>query len=357
MINTRKLRGLLAAAAMTLALPAAAQLAGKNVILVHGFQYTDLTNPPTSLQQVEQNGYAYWQAFWDAHADARIDWASNLRVEGGIAQEVFTQLKQISQQGLCNNGCVFVTHSTGDLVTRYLLENQAHWLQSVGLQPLKVLTVIDFAGAGGGTELANLAMDIAYSDSWTDDAAKLAVMAFTGVYPTPTNMGVVNDLQTTTARNIAVSPTSIPHLRFVGGGSEYGGITSPFISGTDDGVVPLHSACGSATVGAYDSCVNYVDLTGFRTSVSAPGSLYYNYFPVLMSDGINHSEMIDNTTGNSMTYADNNFTAGGIAVDFSTYTYQYRPWWKFWGDPYTYQNVTNAENYSMSGIVYQTLNQ
>ena len=357
MFSTRKVKSLIAAAAMSLALPASAQLAGHNVILVHGLQYSDLISPPTSLQQVKQNGYNYWQAFWDAHGDARIDYASNLRVEGGIAQEAFTQLKQISQQGLCNNGCVFVTHSTGDLVTRYLLENQAHWLQSAGLQPLKVLTVIDFAGAGGGTGLANLAVNIAYGNAWYDTAAKTAVKLFLGVYPTPDKLGVVNDLQTTTSRNIAVSPSSVPHLRFAGGGTEYGGLTSPFIEGTDDGVVPLHSACGSATVGDYDSCVNYVAMDGKRTSVSAPASLYYNYFPVLMGADVNHSQMIDNTTGNDLTFADNNFSAGGIAVDFSTYTYKYKPWWEFWASASTYQKVTNGSSYSMSGIVYQTLNQ
>ena len=79
----KKLKALTLGAALLAAMPAAAQLAGKNVILVHGFQYSDLSNPPGSLQQVEQNGYAYWQAFWDAHADARVDWGSDQRVEGG----------------------------------------------------------------------------------------------------------------------------------------------------------------------------------------------------------------------------------------------------------------------------------
>lgn len=356
-MHSNKKRNLIAAGlALAFVMPAAAQLAGRPVVLVHGFQQSDLINPPSSLQQVEQNGYNYWQAFWDAHADARVDWASNLRVENGIAQEAFTQLKQISQSGLCNTGCVFVTHSTGDLVTRYIMENQAHWLQAAGYQPLKVLAVIDFAGAGGGTELANDAISIAYSDAWYNDVLKAAVKAFTGVDPTPGNLGVVNDLQTTVARNEAVGPTSIPHLRFVGGGSEYGGITSPFISGTDDGVVPLHSACGATTVGAYDSCVNYVNLDGKRTSVSAPGALYYNYYPVLMSAGINHGQTIDTTTGNAMTYADNNFGVNGINVNFSTDTYKYKPWWDIFGSASTYQEVTNASSYSMSGLVFQTLN-
>ena len=95
---------------------------------------------------------------------------------------------------------------------------------------------------------------------------------------------------------------------------------------------------------------------------SAPRSrprdaLRYNYYPVLMSHGINHGQTIDTTTGNAMTYATNNFSANALYVDFNTYTYRARPWWKFWGSYDTYQRVTNAENYSMSGIVFQTLNQ
>ena len=145
---------------------AQAQLAGHNVILVHGFQQQDLANPPANLQEVKNAGEDYWRTFWLSRAEARIDWGSDGRVEGGIAQQAYEQMRQISQQGLCNDFCIVVSHSTGDLVTRYLLENQARWLQSEGLQPLKILATLDYSGAGGGTELANLALSLAYNDSW-----------------------------------------------------------------------------------------------------------------------------------------------------------------------------------------------
>ena len=218
-----------------------AQLAGHNVILVHGFQQEDLANPPANLNEVKSAGEDYWRTFWLSRSDARVDWGSDGRVEGNIAQQAYQQLRDISQQGLCNDFCIVVSHSTGDLVTRYLLENQARWLQADGLQPLKILAAIDYSGAGGGTELADLALNVAYNDSWYNWPLNQAVRAFTG------SLGVVNDLQTNTARNLAVSPNNIPRLRFVAGGSSYGGITKPFIAGTDDGVVPTHSACGATS--------------------------------------------------------------------------------------------------------------
>ncbi|HAC27890.1 MAG TPA: hypothetical protein DCF82_08765, partial [Marinobacter hydrocarbonoclasticus] len=204
---TMKRRGCLTKTALATALAgglfatgASAQLAGHNVILVHGFMMDDLSNPPANFQEVQQAGEDNWREYWLNRAEARIDWASNGRVEGQIAQQAYQQLRQISQQGLCNDYCVVVTHSTGDLVTRHLLENQARWLQSEGLQPLKILAVLDMAGAGGGTELADLAVSIAYNDSWYNWPVKQAVKAFTGIDPEPDNLGVVNDLQTNVAR-------------------------------------------------------------------------------------------------------------------------------------------------------------
>ncbi|MFE8071068.1 hypothetical protein QQM79_08405 [Marinobacteraceae bacterium S3BR75-40.1] len=355
-MKNKKLKLLGLTLAMGLAGSASAQLAGKNVILIHGFQSGDLSDPPASQQEVEQRGDAYWQAFWASRAEARIDWASNERVEGGIAQRAFNQLKTISQSGLCSSGCVLVTHSTGDLVGRYVVDNQARWLSNAGYQPLNILTSLDFAGAGGGTELADLAVNIAYSDTWYNWTLKQAVKLFTGIDPQPGKLGVVNDLQTTAARNLATSPNAVPRLRFVGGGSQNGGITKPFIKGSDDAVVPLHSACGAATAGAFDSCSSSVALDGKRTSVSAPGSLYYNHYPILMGADVNHGDAINTNTGNALTYANNNLSFNGINVDFDTYTFEKKPWWQFWGSGDTYQRVRDGEQYSVSGIVYQTLN-
>ncbi len=128
---------------------ARAGIAGYPVVLVNGFQPSQLTQCPDTAQQ-HSDGYAYWNAFWDQHSNARLDWSSCSRVETGVAQELWPQLRSLSVSGLCQNGCIFVTHSTGDLVARYLLANQAHWLTVAGLQPIKVIAVLDFGGAGGG---------------------------------------------------------------------------------------------------------------------------------------------------------------------------------------------------------------
>lgn len=335
---------------------ASAQLAGHNVILVHGFQQEDLSNPPANLQEVKNAGEDYWRTFWLSRSDARIDWGSDKRVEGGIAQQAYQQLQSISRQGLCNDYCIVVSHSTGDLVTRYLLENQARWLQNNGLQPLKILASIDFSGAGGGTELADLALNIAYNDSWYNWPLKQAVRAFTGINPEPGSLGVVNDLQTNAARNLAVSPNNIPRLRFVAGGSSYGGITKPFISGTDDGVVPTHSACGATTSRGIDSCSSSLSLAGKVSSQDGPSALYYNHYPILMNEGASHSGVLGSETGNTSVPVVNNRTLNGLRVDFASRTYNKRAWWQWWGSGDQYVEVPGSANTDMSTLVYNTLN-
>lgn len=333
-----------------------AQLGGHNVILVHGFMMDDLSNPPQSFAEVQQAGADNWRDFWLSRAEARIDWASNGRVEGTIAQQAYQQVRQISQQGLCNNYCIIVTHSTGDLVTRYVLANQARWLHAEGLQPLKILTTIDLAGAGGGTELADLALSIAYNDSWYNWPVKQAVKAFTGIDPQPGKLGVVNDLQTNAARNLAVSPNSIPRLRSVGGGSSYGGITKPFIAGTDDGVVPTHSACGATTADGIDSCSNSLTLGGKFTSTNGPDGLYYNHYPVLMTEGLSHGGQLGTETGNIAVPVVNNVTLGDVRVDFASRTYNKRAWWQLWGAGDKYIEVPGSDQTDVSSLIYSTLN-
>ncbi len=350
----------LAAAAITggmFAGNASAQLAGHNVILVHGFQQQDLSDPPANLQDVKNAGADYWRTFWLSRSDARIDWGSNGRVEGSIAQQAFEQLQSISGQGLCNDYCIVVSHSTGDLVTRYLLENQARWLQNAGLQPLKILASIDFSGAGGGTELADLALNVAYNDSWYNWPLKQAVRAFTGINPEPGSLGVVNDLQTNAARNLAVSANNIPRLRFVAGGSSYGGITKGFIAGTDDGVVPTHSACGATTSQGIDSCSSGLSLAGKVSSQDGPSALYFNHYPILMNEGASHSGVLGSETGNTSVPVVNNRTLNGLQVDFASRTYNQRAWWQWWGSGDRYVEVPGSSQTDMSTLVYNTLNQ
>ena len=127
-----------------------AAVGGYPVVLVHGFQPANLADRPTGAD-VTSNGADYWAGFWLSRADARIDWPSQERITGKITTDyVWPKLQQLSRAGTCTSGCIFVSHSTGDLVTRYIIDNQALWLKNAGLQPLNIIASFDFAGAGGG---------------------------------------------------------------------------------------------------------------------------------------------------------------------------------------------------------------
>ena len=98
------------------------------IILIHGLQTSQITNKLGS--DVINDGETYWQSYWNNRADERIDWPAYERVEGKIATDwVWPKLKQISRSNLCSDGCVFVTHSTGYLVARHIIDNQENWLE------------------------------------------------------------------------------------------------------------------------------------------------------------------------------------------------------------------------------------
>ena len=342
------IRSLALTAGIAASATASAQLAGHNVVLVHGFQPHNLFSPPTP-EQVIQNGEAYWADFWNQHAEARIDWSSADTLEGGIAISVANQLAEISRSGLCQNGCVLVTHSTGDLVTRYMLENQDYWMSAQGLQPVNFIVSIDFAGAGGGTELADLAVGLANSDNWLTQAMKDAVEYWLGFTYTTENLGVLNNLQVAAARNTATLPSPVPRLRFVGTGDQYYGVTSPFIAGKDDSVVPLASACGAGSADAIDSCSNQLAADGAIVSQNGPASLLYNHYPVLMGYKTHHGGTIGAQVDGWMAFVENYFVAG-IPVNMNT-TVDSRWYWM-----YDYQYVVGSDTRSMSETVYTELN-
>ena len=332
---------------LLIASQASAKLAGYNVILVNGFQAGDLNSTPSNTE-VEQIRQDYWKDFWLARSEGALHWGSQHRVSGGIAAHIFEQAKALSAAGTCNNGCVFVTHSTGDLVLRYFLENQDDWFADVGMQPLNVISVLDFAGAGGGTELANIAIGVANGDG--SNAETIAIAAWLG-FSDINDFGVMNDLQTSVARNTATAPNAAPRLRFAGTGWAYGGVTNPFISGWGDSVVPLHSACGASQEGAYDSCASYVNSEGELGSFNAPSNLRSNHYVVLMGGNTNHGETINvSETNGILTYVSNDFRAG-LDVDFGTYTETSGWWWTT-----TYQYINDSKKKAMSVAVYDNLN-
>jgi hypothetical protein len=325
------------------------------LVLVHGFQPGNLASRPNALQ-VTQNGTAYWSEFWNARADVRIDWPPHERIAARIATDyVWPKLRQMSVDGSCKPGCIFVTHSTGDLVTRYVLDNQALWLQNAGLEPLNIIATFDFAGAGGGTELADIAVNFASGSSLLDKVAQAALSLWLGTTPTPSNLGVLNDLRVNTARQIAPFPDSrVPRLRFAGAGSDYLGATRTFLSGEDDGVVPSHSSCGASTPGSFESCSRAV---GFNGKITNQNSGVINFmpqhYPLLMGEKYSHSATIgaqpkgDITTANSNANYLNNAQIRFNNVDVKR---------GFWIFSSRYRVVTDSDRFSLSELVNRAAN-
>ena len=331
-----------------------AAVGGYPVVLVHGFQPDNLASRPTG-SQVTANGAAYWAEYWRDRADVRIDWPSQERVAGKIATDyVWPKLQQMSRSGTCANGCIFVSHSTGDLVTRYIIDNQALWLQNAGLQPLNIVASFDFAGAGGGVELADLAVNVAGGSGLIDATLRLALSLWLGEIPTPSTVGVLNDLRVNTARQLAAFPDErVPRLRFVGAGSDFLGATGAFLPGEDDGVVASHSSCGAASAASFNSCSRSVAFDGKLTSVSGPSGFMPYHYPMLMSEGYSHSDVIANSAADEVTAANSGANyLNGDRLQFNTYD-ETRGWWIFSS---RYRVVRNSNNTSMSALVYQAAN-
>ncbi|WP_350432276.1 hypothetical protein ABIS04_00835 [Shewanella sp. H8] len=331
-----------------------AAVGGYPVVLVHGFQPDNLQSKPTG-EMVSENGAEYWAQYWLDRADERIDWPSQERIASNITSEyVWPKLQQLSRAGTCDSGCVFVTHSTGDLVMRYIIDNQALWLQNAGLTPLNIVTTFDFSGAGGGVELADLAVNVASGTGLINSTLKLAVSLWLGELPSSSNIGVLNDLRVNTARQLAALPDSrVPRLRFAGAGSDFLGVTGAFLPGEDDGVVASHSSCGAATVGNYNSCSRSVKFDGKLTSTNGPSGFMPYHYPMLMSEGYSHGDTILNSAKDEVTSANSSASyLNGDDLQFTTYD-EKRGWWIFSS---RYRVVNNSNKTSMSALVYQAAN-
>lgn len=360
-----KLTGLMAVTLAAALAPASAQaqIAGHNVILVHGFVITDLVKPPTTAEILSRRKMS---PYWQDRAEGYLNWSGADRLEGGIARMVFEQAKGYAAQGLCDNGCVLVTHSTGDMVARYFMQNQANWMRNAGLKPLKIIGTLDYAGAGGGTDLADVAVAAANSE-YVPEPLKWAAGAVLGLDLNVTDykdLGVVIDLQTSVARSHAMAPNSVPRLRFSASGGDLAEIgmgqvrtiTKTMIRGADDTVVPAHSSCGASAPFAIESCSGKIAYSGKRTTVYGPSGLLYNHFPVLMTSGYDHFNIVKDEQHGRVTYVLNNFMAG-LGVDFQTFTQTVtRNWWEFWKETGTWQYVANSDTKSLSSLIYDTFN-
>ncbi|PML82149.1 hypothetical protein [Enterovibrio norvegicus] len=348
----RKLLSMLSLAAATFSFSTFAALGNHPVVLVHGLQPGQLASQPNA-DGVRADGEAYWEEFWLTRADERIDWPSQERIAGKISSDyIWPKLKQLSQNNTCANGCIFVTHSTGDLVTRYILDNQENWLLNEGLQPLNIISTFDFAGAGGGSELADLAVNVAEGGGVLNATLRLALSLWMGEIPNSENTGVLNDLKVSNARQIAPFPDArVPRVRFVGDDSEYFGVTSPFLPGHDDGVVSAHSACGASATGSFSSCSRSVAFDGKVANQSRGVSSFMpQHYPMLMGDGYGHGELIGNSHQGKVTAADSAISLGN-GQTVSVNTSDSWSWWN-WA---TFRYVDGSQNATMSELVSDLL--
>ena len=345
-----KIKSLLFVAVLLLGCTSAqAKLAGKNVILVHGFISEHLNTRP-SLQEQMNQAPNYWQDYWAARAEGYIVFPSHERVQGRIKDQVRTQFQSLQSSGKCANGCVFVTHSTGDLVLRDALTRFGQW--GISTSRVKVLAVIDLAGAGGGTGLADFAVSTASNGGVINGVIGAIAGGVLGVNFTPSRLGVMNDLRVAKARSIAQQSNGTPRLRVAGAGDQFARLTKGFIRGYDDSVVGMHSACGARAASDAESCSSSVRSNGQLASARGPGSLLHNHFPIIMGDSADHEELRNNSrSGGAVTTVVNNRTFGGIRVDFATNTG--RRWWSWFT---RVREVNGSDRKSVSATVYDTLN-
>ncbi|WP_099607921.1 hypothetical protein [Vibrio coralliilyticus] len=321
-----------------------AAIGNYKVVLIHGFQSDQLQSKPDAAQ-VELEGEDYWKEYWLQYADARIDWPAYERVEGKISSEyAWPKLQELSRNGTCQSGCIFVTHSAGDLVARYLLDNQENWLTNAGLEPLNVVATYDFAGAGGGSELGDIVVNIIEGGGWANSAMRYAISLWLGEMPNQENSGVLNDLKVSNARQIArLSEHRIPRIRFIGNGTDYFKTTSAFLPGNDDGVVAAHSACGAAESGSYDSCSTSLAMNGKIASQSKGVSNFMpEHYPLIMGDDYSHSDVVGPKHKGEITSSVTDVTlANGQSVGVTTY--KENGWW---GTKYLYVQGSNKDTMS-----------
>lgn len=335
---------------------ASAKIAGYNVLFIHGFVPEDLLLNPSDAEIYARRTHS---PYFRDRSEGFLNWSSAERVEGRISRQLLEQAKVYSAQGLGDEGCVLVTVSTGDQVARHFIENQAAWLENAGYKPLNIIATIDFVGAGGGTDMANLAVGAAFLPAATKTLVALA-FGLSQDLSNYNNLGVINDLTYNGARSLSMAPNDVPRLRFSAGGN--GGLNtlnpiSQLIQGEDDTLIPASSSCGASSPAGIESCSSCVNYDGKRGSYKGPSGLLYNHFPVLMAAKYTHYNLADDAQQGKATYVYNNFNAG-LNVDFNTYTYTVtRKWWEFWKETGTWQYVTNSDTKSVVRLVYETLNE
>lgn len=329
------------------AVPTNAAINGKPVLFVHGLQTSHLLTRASDRDSIDFVGDSQEQAGVMANSfDGYITYPSFERLQGGIELAVYNQVKAIEASGQCAQGCFLVTASTGDLVTRYMLSRLGAW--GIDSSRFRVLAVLDAVGAGGGTEIADVVVNTVSSNnpfSWAISAALSAWIGDNFSDLEASGLGVLHDLRPSAARNIATSATAVPHLKVAGGGkiTPLVNATGAFILGGDDGVVPLHSACGARYRESIDSCANDIEISGRIRSADGPSwGYFHNQYPILMAEDMSHTQIgTSQPAGRIVAISSNvNRNFGGLNANVSERTFTTGRWW--WKKTYREVNYNRS---------------
>lgn len=307
--------------ALVASVPAAnATIGGKSVIYVHGLQTLafdrDITQAAREADARAQSGVL--RPFVDHFIF--FDSAQRLNAQNNSLRD---QINAIANTGSCVSGCLIITASTGDLVTRHFLSRLNQW--GVNTQNFRITATFDVVGAGGGTELADLAASVVGNPFLVGTADLLAGIILGADVNSVSDLGIVNDLRPAVARSTGTAFNSIPKLRIAAGD---GGLTSAFISGGDDGVVPLHSACGSSRADGVSSCSRSIEIDGRLRSADGPRSFMFNHFPIIMAEDIAHTEAADDAPSGTLVAVNNNRSFNGVDISFNERSFS-TGWWIF----------------------------
>jgi hypothetical protein len=334
---------------------AQAEIAGKKIIFVHGLQTSHLLQTRGTLTAAQRRTDAIEQAgIFAPHVDDYITYSSTERLQGTVQWEVYSQVKAIESAGTCAQGCMLVTASTGDLVTRYMLTRLNAW--NIDSSKFRVLGTVDMVGAGGGSELADVAVTALTGSNFLSATARAAMQAWLGgdfSGSAPSALGILNDLRPTVARVTATSNSSIPRVKIAGGGQVVAlNLTGAFLPGTDDGVVAMHSACGARYTQSIDSCSNSIKINGQLTGANGPSwGFWHNQFPILMAENMGHSQAATTDPVGRLVAMNKGINVGGIAINPAEREFRTGHWW--WKKYYrvvNYNESTPFATYLVSQI-------
>ena len=303
--------------------PASSAVLGHDVIFVHGLQINHVLQRRSwvSEQDLENDSIAQAGEAAKAFIDHHFYYRSSDRLQAGIAQQMKAHVLDAVRTGKCVNGCVIVTASTGDLVTSYMLANLERWDDEEPhyaiRRDFKVLGVVDIVGAGGGTEIADKVVNIVVHKNPVSWLVRKGLELWLGTSMSglqPAGLGALNDIRPSVARAGGWGDSGVPHLKIAGAGRgvTYQGvdITGLLIPGEDDGVVPLHSACGSRYDVSLSSCSKTTRLDGSRRSANGPNGYFYNQFPILMAKDMTHTQLNQDNSVGLVVPVDGNLSRG-----------------------------------------------